>query len=94
MNKLDFSECCSCTPSYRELPSGYPQSYCSAKGKLEKNVLNDRWVSVPVGSEGTGQFKQIQQNPAEMRLFEFEADRFEVQSLLHSFSFAAINNSF
>ncbi len=77
LNSLDFSECSSCTPSYRELPSAC-QSYCSAKGELEKSVLNDKWVSVPHYSVDTDQFKHMQQNYAEMRLFELEENYFEV----------------
>ncbi len=81
LNKLDFSECRGCTPSYRELPPRCPPLHCSARGKLEQSVLNDTWVSVPVGSEGTEQSKQMRRSPTEERLLEFEEERFEVLAI-------------
>ncbi len=79
LNEVDFSNCHGCTPSYRELPPCYPPLHCSARGKLEQSVLNDTWVSMPVGSEGTEQYKQMERNPTEVRLLEFEEERYEVR---------------
>ena len=49
--EIDFTRCRKCTPSYRALPRDYPNPPCSERSEEEKKVLNNVWVSLPVGSE-------------------------------------------
>lgn len=53
LSEVDFSQCRRCTPSYRALPAGFPHAPCSSRSGLDSSVLNDDWVSVPTGSEGS-----------------------------------------
>jgi hypothetical protein len=75
--ELDLNECTQCTPSYRELPGDYPIYACSGRTAWESAVLNEDWVSVPLGSENSGSFKQMRRNPYEGALFRVEDERFE-----------------
>jgi paired amphipathic helix protein Sin3a len=47
-------------------------------------MLNDKWVSVPTGSEDSFTFKNIQRNICEEALFKVEDDRFEVDMVIES----------
>ena len=76
--ELDLNDCTQCTPSYRELPADYPIGPCSGRSIWESAVLNEDWVSVPLGSENSGSFKTLRRNPYEDALFRIEDERFEV----------------
>jgi paired amphipathic helix protein Sin3a len=77
IGEIDLSQAPRCTPSYRGLPKGYPMLSCSDRGKLEREVCNDLWVSVPTGSEDFS-FKIMRKNAYEEALFRCEDERYEV----------------
>jgi paired amphipathic helix protein Sin3a len=77
----DFTGCAHCTPSYRELPEGYPQLACSERSMWEQRVLNDRWVSIQTGSEDYS-FKHMRRNQYEEALFRCEDERYEVDMVI------------
>ncbi|CAM9105712.1 unnamed protein product, partial [Ectocarpus fasciculatus] len=82
LSEIDFSQCLKVTPSYRALPKDYPDALCSDKGALEASILNDRWVSIPIGSEESYSFKHMRKNQYEEALFKCEDDRFEIDMLI------------
>ena len=53
---------------------------CSGRSKEEEEVLNDTWVSVPVGSEDG--FKASRKNQYEEILFKCEDDRYELDMVI------------
>lgn len=82
LSEINFQSAKMCTPSYRELPREYQVTSCSGRGAHEDAVLNDTWVSVPVGSEDSGNFKHMRRNPNEEQLFKVEDERFELDMLI------------
>lgn len=87
LSEINFQSAKKCTPSYRELPQDY-QMTCSGRSAAEEKVLNDRWVSVPVGSEDSNNFKHMRRNPHEDVLFKMEDERFELDMLIDGVSAA------
>ncbi|KAJ1454683.1 hypothetical protein M885DRAFT_521244 [Pelagophyceae sp. CCMP2097] len=88
MAEVDFSQCSRCTPSYRALPDEHPSAACSECAADCKAVLNDRWVSQPVGSEESYSFKHMRKNQFEEALFRCEDERFEIDMVIDSNSSA------
>lgn len=82
LSEINFQSAKMCTPSYRELPTEYQATSCSGRSSHEDAVLNDTWVSVPVGSEDSGNFKHMRRNPNEEQLFKVEDERFELDMLI------------
>lgn len=78
LSEIDFSRCRRCTPSYRALPRDYPNPPCSERSEEELKVLNDVWVSLPVGSEESYTFRHMRKNQYEEVLFRVEDMRFEL----------------
>ena len=78
LSEIDFSRCRRCTPSYRALPRDYPNPPCSERSEEEMKVLNDTWVSLPVGSEESYTFRHMRKNQYEEVLFRTEDMRFEI----------------
>ena len=78
LSEIDFSRCRRCTPSYRALPRDYPNPPCSERSDEELKVLNDVWVSLPVGSEESYTFRHMRKNQYEEVLFRCEDMRFEI----------------
>jgi histone deacetylase complex regulatory component SIN3 len=70
LSEIDFSQCRKCTPSYRALPKDYPKPKCSERSEEEAAVLNDQWVSIPIGSEESYSFKHMRKNQYEESLFK------------------------
>lgn len=81
--ETDLSQCRRATPSYRGLPASYPIPPCSHRSELEKQVCNDRWVSVPTGSEDFS-FKSMRKNQYEEALFKCEDERFEIDMVIEA----------
>lgn len=79
--ETDLSQCRRATPSYRGLPASYPIPPCSFRSKLERDVCNDSWVSVPTGSEDFS-FKNMRKNQYEEALFKCEDERFEIDMVI------------
>ncbi|CAM9857947.1 unnamed protein product, partial [Ectocarpus sp. 13 AM-2016] len=104
LNELDLTLSEKGGPSYRHLPKNFPLLSCSERTSLEQSVLNDLWVSVPVGSEGGGSdvaFKHMRKNQHEDLLFkasrflesirfDCEDERFELDMVIEAGS-SAIN---
>lgn len=82
LSEINFQSAKMCTPSYRELPRDYQLTSCSGRSADEDVVLNDTWVSVPVGSEDSTTFKHMRRNPNEEALFKMEDERFELDMLI------------
>jgi len=85
LNEIDFSQCRRCTPSYRVLPGDYMRPICSARIDYpESAVLNDDWVSLPIGSEESSSFKAKRKNQYEEALFRSEDDRYDIDMIIDS----------
>jgi paired amphipathic helix protein Sin3a len=84
LSEIDFSRCRKCTPSYRALPRDYPTPPCSERSDEERKVLNDVWVSLPVGSEESYTFRHMRKNQHEEILFRCEDERFEIDMVIDS----------
>lgn len=84
LSEIDFTRCRKCTPSYRALPRNYPLPPCSDRLDLETSVLNDVWVSLPVGSEESYTFRHMRRNQQEETLFRVEDERFEIDMVIDS----------
>ena len=84
LSEIDFSRCRRCSPSYRALPRDYPAPPCSERSDEEKKVLNDIWVSLPVGSEESYTFRHMRRNTYEETLFRVEDERFEIDMVIDS----------
>ncbi len=84
LSEVDFSQCRKCTPSYRALPKDYTLPASSERTIADQSVLNDTFVSVPVGSEENWSFKQQRRNQYEEALFAYEDERFEVDIIIDS----------
>jgi paired amphipathic helix protein Sin3a len=82
--EIDFSRCRRCSPSYRALPRDYPAHPCSMRSDEEAKVLNDVWVSLPVGSEESYTFRHMRRNTYEETLFRVEDERFEIDMTIDS----------
>ncbi len=75
LSEIDFSQCRKCTPSYRALPKDYPKPKCTERSEEESAVLNDQWVSIPIGSEESYSFKHMRKNQYEESLFKVRSRR-------------------
>lgn len=82
--EIDFSRCRKCSPSYRALPRDYPAHPCSGRNPTDSFVLNDIWVSLPVGSEESYTFRHMRRNTYEEALFRVEDERFEIDMIIDS----------
>jgi len=84
LSEIDFSRCRRCSPSYRALPRDYPNPPCSERSEEEAKVLNNVWVSLPVGSEESYTFRHMRKNQYEEVLFRCEDERFEIDMVIDS----------
>mmetsp|Transcript_13663 Transcript_13663/g.19538 ORF Transcript_13663/g.19538 Transcript_13663/m.19538 type:complete len:1843 (+) Transcript_13663:250-5778(+) len=84
LSEIDFGRCRKCSPSYRALPRDYPNPPCSERNEVESSVLNDVWVSLPVGSEESYTFRHMRKNQNEEVLFRCEDERFEIDMVIDS----------
>jgi len=84
LSEIDFSRCRRCSPSYRALPRDYPSPPCSERSEDEVKVLNDVWVSLPMGSEENNTFRHMRKNQYEETLFRCEDMRFEIDMCIDS----------
>ena len=84
LSEIDFSRCRKCGPSYRALPRDYPNPPCSERAPYESDVLNNVWVSLPVGSEESYTFRHMRKNQYEEALFRCEDERFEIDMVIDS----------
>jgi paired amphipathic helix protein Sin3a len=84
LSEIEFNRCRRCTPSYRALPRDYPNPPCSDRCDEDLKVLNDIWVSLPVGSEENTRFRHMRKNQYEEILFRCEDERFEIDMVIDS----------
>jgi paired amphipathic helix protein Sin3a len=84
LSEIEFNRCRRCTPSYRALPRDYPNPPCSDRHDEDATVLNDTWVSLPVGSEENTRFRHMRKNQYEEVLFRCEDERFEIDMVIDS----------
>lgn len=84
LSEIDFTRCRRCSPSYRALPRDYPNPPCSERSEEESKVLNDVWVSLPMGSEENSTFRHMRKNQYEETLFQCEDMRFEIDMCIDS----------
>lgn len=84
LSEIDFSRCRRCSPSYRALPRDYPNPPCSERSEEEAKILNDTWVSLPMGSEENSTFRHMRKNQYEETLFQCEDMRFEIDMCIDS----------
>jgi len=84
IHEIDFSRCKLGTPSYRALPVSMPHAKCGKRSSLDLSVLNDAWVSQPIGSEETHFFKHVRKNHHEEVLFKCEDERYELDMVIDS----------
>ena len=71
---LDFHNSIRASHSYVATPSSYP-TLCSGKNEIHKQILNDKWVSIPRGSE---EFNIRSKNVHEFNLLRAEDERYEL----------------
>ncbi|KAI3516348.1 hypothetical protein L1887_15262 [Cichorium endivia] len=83
---VDLSNRERCTPSYRLVPRHRRILEASQRTEMDKEVLNDHWVSVNYASDGHS-FKPAFKNPYEQSLFKLEDDRFEMDMGLERIKF-------
>ena len=86
VSSVDFSTCKEVTPSYRQLPEEIAVPPCSGRTTLSDNVLNDKCISIPTGSEDFS-FKSTRKNIYEENLFKCEDERSTSRLVLSSFCF-------
>ena len=80
LHDIDFSSCKHGTPSYRALPASMSRQRCGKQICL----LNDVWVSQPIGSEGPQSFPHIRKNKHEEELFLCEDEHYELDMILNA----------
>jgi hypothetical protein len=80
-NDNDLTSASKATPSYRVLPANISIPPSSGRSRLCEEVLNDRVVSIPTGSEDKS-FKATRKNVYEENLFKCEDERFEIDMLI------------
>eukprot|EP00629_Pelagomonadales_sp_RCC1024_P005781 CAMPEP_0119260724 /NCGR_PEP_ID=MMETSP1329-20130426/991_1 /TAXON_ID=114041 /ORGANISM="Genus nov. species nov., Strain RCC1024" /LENGTH=893 /DNA_ID=CAMNT_0007260163 /DNA_START=60 /DNA_END=2738 /DNA_ORIENTATION=- len=80
LHDIDFSSCKHGTPSYRALPA----SMLRQRSGKQMCLINDVWVSQPVGSEGPQSFPHIWKNKHEEELFLCEDEHYELDMILNA----------
>jgi len=80
---VDFTSCQQPTPSYRRIPGDIPLPSCSGRTPLCDQVLNNRCISIPTGSEDFS-FKSTRKNQYEENLFKCEDERFELDMVIEN----------
>lgn len=73
---MNFSNFERASPSYVSIPPYYPV-VCSGKTAEIKLITNDKWVSVPYGSEESQNFSVRNKNSNEINLLKAEDERYE-----------------
>jgi paired amphipathic helix protein Sin3a len=69
--------------SYKKLPPYAPRTKSSLRDGVVAELINDEWVSVPLGSEDFS-FKKMRKNPYEDALFKCEDERYELDMIIES----------
>jgi len=80
---VDFSTCKEVTPSYRQLPDNIEIPPCSGRNSLCDLVLNNKYMSIPTGSEDFS-FQTSRKNIYEEALYKCEDERFELYRVIEN----------
>ncbi|KAK9936021.1 hypothetical protein M0R45_012886 [Rubus argutus] len=87
---IDFSNCKTCTPSYRLLPENFPIPAATHRSELDSQVLNDHWVCVETTTSTNSRGGHIMhKSQHEQNLFRWEEQRFELDRLVESVNSAS-----
>lgn len=81
--QLDYSNSARNGSSYLHLPKDYPIASCTGRIPSDSENLNDKWVSIPQGSEDFS-FKHMRKNVYEENLFKCEDERFELDMVIEN----------
>ncbi|KAJ1614887.1 Sin3 like paired amphipathic helix containing protein [Cryptosporidium canis] len=81
--QLDYSNSARNGSSYLHLPKDYPIASCTGRIQSDSENLNDKWVSIPQGSEDFS-FKHMRKNVYEENLFKCEDERFELDMVIEN----------
>jgi paired amphipathic helix protein Sin3a len=79
----EFVNCQRHGHSYKRLPASAPLTQASCQDERVAGIVNDKWVSVPMGSEDYS-FLKMRKNPYEDALFKCEDDRYELDMIIES----------
>ena len=71
--------------SYFELPKEYPNRISSGRKPEEEDILNDRLITIPKGSEDDK--NPMKKNHYEENLFKFEDDRYEIDKIIEIYKY-------
>ena len=80
---VDYATCKRLGASYCALPKNFVQPSCSGRSQLNKEVLNDTWVSFPSWSEDS-QFVTSRKTQYEEFIYRTEDERFEFDVVLET----------
>ena len=80
---VDYATCKRLGASYCALPKNFVQPSCSGRSQLNKEVLNDTWVSFPSWSEDS-QFVTSRKTQYEEFIYRTEDERFEFDIVLET----------
>jgi histone deacetylase complex regulatory component SIN3 len=75
LSDMNFSNFERASPSYVSIPRYYPVR-CSGKSSEVRLITNDKWVSVPYGSEEGENFSVRNKNLNEINLIKAEDERY------------------
>ncbi|KAH8584017.1 Sin3 like paired amphipathic helix containing [Cryptosporidium sp. chipmunk genotype I] len=81
--QLDYTNSARNGSSYLHLPKDYPIASCTGRIPSDRENLNDKWVSIPQGSEDFS-FKHMRKNVYEENLFKCEDERFELDMVIEN----------
>ena len=71
--------------SYFELPKEYPNRISSGRKPEEEDILNDRLITIPKGSEDDK--NPMKKNHYEENLFKFEDERYEIDMIIEIYKY-------
>ncbi len=69
--------------SYSELPDEFPIPICSGRNEKLSLILNDKYISIPNGSEDD-KTNSLKKNHYEENIFKFEDQRFEIDMMIET----------
>ena len=69
--------------SYSELPDDFPIPICSGRDVKLGKILNDKYISIPNGSEDD-KTNSLKKNHYEENIFKFEDQRFEIDMMIET----------
>lgn len=83
MSDWDFDGTQKISWSYTEIPEGHPNVACSNLDALGKSVINQKYISVPIGREDNIEMAS-KRKIEELTLFFIEDENFEIDVMLET----------